>query len=131
MADKIKKNFDAPIVDLDGKPHEEFDLDVSGKPIVEGGEIYIDPKTGEKFLTGGKYKMRPTPTINKLIARALNIWEVKEMDDPIELYDWACLFHRGGDIELERKGYEKIKEILKKSYLSVSFQAQVFRILDA
>ena len=110
MADKITKNFDVQLTDLDGKPLQEPAFDSKGQP------------TGQ---------MEDTAPMNKLIARALQTWSTKEGDDPVKLFDWALTINKGGDIDLERDDYTKIKEIIKKSYTQVLVQAQIIKLLDA
>lgn len=104
----ITKNFDTQLTNLDGEILKEPKLDDQGKGI----EIPVLP-------------------INKLIAGALQNYTAKDGDNTMDLYEWALLINKGGDIELERADYTKITEIIKKTYTNVLVQAQIVKLLDA
>lgn len=109
MADKILKNFDVQLTDLDG-------------------EVLTDPVIKDGQPTGERETVKP---INRLIAQALQIYALKDGEDGVKIWDWALTFQKGGDINLERDDYNKIKEIVKKAYASVIIQAQIIKLLDA
>ena len=109
MADKIKKNFDVPLLDLNGDPATD--------PVIKDGQLTDQRK--------------PVDNINRIIAEGLHRYGLKDTDDSVKIWAWAQLFYKGGDIELERDDYNKIKEISKKMYNAVMVQAQIISLLDA
>lgn len=116
MADKITKNFDVPLLDIDGNPNEEMGFDKGGRQILN---------------EDGSPKMMLTPNLNILVSRALWNIALKDGDPYCDYQDWAHAFKAGGEIELSRDAYNKIKLVIERYYQSVPVRAQISKLLDA